>query len=259
MRRALALVLLLVGCAPEPEPLVVFAAASMTEVAHQMAEVYERETGQDVLVSIGATSTLARQIEACGPADVLLAPSEEWVERLQTSGFLHTEQTIAEGALAVVVAESAAPWSHFQHMTQIDRLALADPAHVPAGRFAQAALEQAGLWEVVEPRVIPLPHVRAALAAVASGQADAAIVYASDLAVSDQVKEAVAWPDSLQPEIRFVCAEVGGWYMDGSVGFCTRPIELGPGMVAVEPFDPETHVVVIRPALIPPDPCQRSE
>ncbi|MEM1055882.1 MAG: molybdate ABC transporter substrate-binding protein [Bacteroidota bacterium] len=234
--RWVALVVVLAGCVPkaDDEALIVFAAASMTDVAHRLAETHERETGQPVRVSIGATSTLVRQIEACAPVHVLLAPDDGWVKRLLGEGRLESADHIAEGRLAVIIPTSAEPWESFRRLIEVERLALADPAHVPAGRFAKSALEGAGLWEEVEPRVIPLPHVRAALAAVETGKADAAIVYASDLTVSSRVREATVWPDSLQPDITFACASVGAapsWTADR---FCHHSVDLGTGFARIE-------------------------
>ena len=85
------------------------------------------------------------------------------------------------------------------------RLALADPSHVPAGRYARRALESAGLWAGVEPRVVVVGDVRAALAAVEVGAADRAVVYASDARRSDRV--AVVW--RLPPaDVRFELARL---------------------------------------------------
>ena len=85
---------------------------------------------------------------------------------------------------------------------------MADPAHVPAGRFAKAALERADLWREVAPSVVPFPDVRGALAAVATGQADAAIVYETDAWVVDRVTVAALWPDSLSVPILYRCLPV---------------------------------------------------
>lgn len=207
MRRLAVLVVVLAGCGTEAEPLVVFAAASTADVSADLASAFERETGQRVAVSVGATSTLARQIAAGAPADAALLVGDEWVHWLEESSGPLASVEVARGALAVVVPREAPEWkpARLGAITEADRIAMADPSHVPAGRFARAMLEAAGLWEAMEPRVVPLPHVRAALAAVETGQAEAAVVYASDLAVSTRVRRAVPIPDSLQPHIAIRC------------------------------------------------------
>ncbi len=67
---------------------------------------------------------------------------------------------------------------------EIRRLAIGDPAAVPAGVYARRYLEQRGLWTAYEPRIVPTTNVRAALAAVETGSVDAAIVYVTDLAAA---------------------------------------------------------------------------
>ena len=68
------------------------------------------------------------------------------------------------------------------------RIALADPKAVPAGVYARAYLEKAGLWQAVERKIIPTENVRAALAAVESGNVDAGIVYKTDARISRRVR-----------------------------------------------------------------------
>jgi len=75
----------------------------------------------------------------------------------------------APGAMPAALASEA-----------IKRVAIGDPQGVPAGVYAKAWLERAALWRQVEPKVVPLNSVRAALAAVEAANADAGIVYKTD-------------------------------------------------------------------------------
>jgi molybdate transport system substrate-binding protein len=79
---------------------------------------------------------------------------------------------------------------------------------VPAGRYARAYLERAGLWEALQPKLLPLANVRAALAAAESGGADAAIVYESDAATSNKVTLAYIVPSAEAPLITYPAAIV---------------------------------------------------
>lgn len=87
--------------------------------------------------------------------------------------------------------------------TAARRLALADPAHVPAGRYARRALEATGLWARLAPRVIPTADVRAALAAVETGAADAAVVYASDTLAAPDLPVVHRFRDADAPPILY--------------------------------------------------------
>ena len=195
--RPLALLCLLVGCAPEaPDALVVFAAASATDAASDLGRAFEAETGAPVTISTGATSTLAHQIAAGAPADAMLFAGTEWADWLEARGTIQAPVVVARGALVVVVPSDAPAWRGIEPLADAPRVAMADPSHVPAGQFAREALERAGLWRTVESRVVPFPDVRAALGAVASRKVDAGIVYASDAGSTPRVRVAARIPDS---------------------------------------------------------------
>jgi molybdate transport system substrate-binding protein len=90
----------------------------------------------------------------------------------------------------------------------IKRIALAEPQTVPAGIYAKEYLQKIKLWPAVESKVIPTESVRAALAAVESGNVDAAIVYQTDAAMSKKVKIAYQIPRSDAPNISYPFAVV---------------------------------------------------
>ena len=201
--RVWGLAVLLAGCQAPPQT-VVFAAASTSDVVQDVARQVEAETGRAVVVSVGATSVLARQIAHGAPADVLVAADPVWVDWLEGRGHaVRQRRAVARGRLVVV----GPPGSRAADLESAlsGRLALADPSHVPAGRYARRALESAGLWAGVEPRVVVVGDVRAALAAVEVGAADRAVVYASDARRSDRA--AVVW--RLPPaDVRFELARL---------------------------------------------------
>ena len=86
------------------------------------------------------------------------------------------------------------------------RLALGDPEAVPAGIYARQWLEKRGLWERLRDRVVPTLDVRAAFAAVESGNADAGIVYRTDAAISKRVRVALEVPEAEAPRIVYAAA-----------------------------------------------------
>ena len=203
MSRGWALALLLAGCADAPAP-VVFAAASTTTVAQAVARRVEAETGRTVVVSVGATSTLARQIARGAPADVFVAADPAWVDWLAERVPVRQRQVVARGRL-VVVGPPGSTASSVRSALR-GRVALADPSHVPAGRYARRSLAAAGVWAEVEPRVVVVGDARAALAAVEAGAADRAVAYASDARLSRRA--AVVW--RLPPvDVRFEVARLG--------------------------------------------------
>ena len=90
----------------------------------------------------------------------------------------------------------------------VHRVALADPRAVPAGRYAEAYLRKLGLWETIRPKVVPTENVRGALAAVDSGNVEAAIVYKTDALISKGVRVAIEVPRERGPDIRYALASI---------------------------------------------------
>lgn len=212
-RLALGLVILLAaGCgeAEAPREVAVFAAASLTDALEAVADSFEAEhPGTRVVLNVAATSLLARQIERGAPADVFFAANREWMDRLAAGGHLAGAVYEPFGNRLVVVGRAGqAPLAGLGALRQQRRLAVADPEHVPAGLYARAGLECAGLWADLQPRLIPMLDVRAALLAVRNAAADAAIVYASDVLVEPTIEVLLEWPADCQPEIRYTAARV---------------------------------------------------
>lgn len=181
------------GCAERQERALVLAAASTIDAVE--AAVADFSAGDDVPVevSFGPTSVLARQIEEGAPADLMLSASVAWADYVEQRVAVARRVALVGNQLAVVapagavvadttLEEIAARAGAFA------RIAIADPASVPAGIYAAEALRNLSLWESVQSRLIPTVDVRAALALVAGREADAGFVYASDAASSPDVR-----------------------------------------------------------------------
>jgi molybdate transport system substrate-binding protein len=171
-------------------PLTVFAAASLTEVVEAAAGEFTARGGPPVVVVAGASSAMARQIEAGAPADIFASAHRQWVEYLNERDLLVVGSLIRPaGTDLVLVAQSdggVVPGGDFVGqllalLGDSGRLAVGDPAHVPAGLYAKQALQTAGLWSQLEPRLARAENVRAALALVSRGEAAAGLVYRTDV------------------------------------------------------------------------------
>ena len=95
---------------------------------------------------------------------------------------------LSNALVVVVPADSATKIASADDLVALPKVALADPAAVPAGVYAKKWLTGLGLWEKIEPKVVPTLDVRAALAAVESGAVPAAVVYRTDAAISKSVR-----------------------------------------------------------------------
>lgn len=204
--------LLSAGCDPEPPVLSVWAAASLADVLPRVGASFERSRKTRVRFSFAASSRLARQIEAGAPADVFVSADRRWMSHLEQAGHIvpSTRRALAGNRLAFVVpAAEEDPPSGAGELETVDRLALAGPA-VPAGRYARAALEGAGVWSNVRDRIVRASHVRAALAWVARGEVDGGIVYATDARSEPRVQVAFLFPRDAHPPIVYPGAVVRG-------------------------------------------------
>jgi molybdate transport system substrate-binding protein len=195
------------------EQLQVFAAASLTDALSEIAPAYERANGDRLLFNFAASNALARQIKEGAPADVFISADEAKMDGLQEAGLLldARRRSLLSNTLAVVVgAESTLKIDSVRTLAEpaIKRLALADTRAVPAGVYAKEYLEKIGIWELVKDRVVPTGNVRAALAAVESGNAEAGIVYKTDAVASESVKIVYEVPVKEGPQISYPIAVV---------------------------------------------------
>jgi molybdate transport system substrate-binding protein len=192
---------------------VVFAAASLTESLREIARDYESISRDKLVFNFGGSSTLARQIEEGAPADLFFSADEAQMDRLRAKGLVVEESLtnlLSNTLVIVVAAKEGAVVTSAQDLATpaIRRVALGNPQAVPIGVYARRFLQQEGLWAAVSPKVIATESVRAALAAVESGNADASIVYKTDALVSRKVKTAYELPASKTPAIRYPAAVV---------------------------------------------------
>jgi molybdate transport system substrate-binding protein len=198
----------LVGSTPHaqaPEARI-YAAASLTDVIAELAKRFEPIRGHHVVVSYGASNTLAQQIHEGAAPGVFISASVEWVDKLDGWGLVEpgTRVDLAGNALVVIVPKDAkdrpATLSDLVD-AKYRRVALADPVAVPAGKYAKAALEKAGAYEGLKARIVAAQDVRTALAYVERGEAPVGVVYATDAAASKTVDVAFRVPSDLHPRI----------------------------------------------------------
>lgn len=210
-----AVVMLSVPLAPawgkEPVEVVVYAAASLRDALGELGPEVEQATGTRLVVNLGASSTLARQIVAANKADVFFSADQAWMDHVESAGLVDTgsrRSPLSNRLVVVVPADSGLEVRSAADLAGVGvrRLALASPDTVPAGKYAKAWLESQGWWAAVVERVVPALDVRAALAAVESGAVEAGIVYRTDAASSKRVRVAFEVPAAEGPPISYALA-----------------------------------------------------
>jgi molybdate transport system substrate-binding protein len=172
----------------------VLAATSLKEALDAQAKAFEAASGDHVVVSYAASNALARQIEAGAPADLFISADVDWMDYVEQRKLLKasTRTDLLRNALVLIAPASSAstlkiaPGFPLAAMLGQQRLAMANPDSVPAGKYGKHALEALGVWRSVGRSVARAENVRAALVLVARGEVPFGIVYATD-ALADRI------------------------------------------------------------------------
>jgi molybdate transport system substrate-binding protein len=212
---------LLLATRAAADELLVFAAASLADVLRELGAAYEKTGHDTVAFNFGASNALARQIQAGAPADVFLSADAAQMDELERAGLVARgdRRDLLSNVLVVVVpAGTTTTISAPADLKKVHRLALANPEGVPAGVYAKTYLQSLDLWGSLADKVVPTLDVRAALAAVESEEADAAIVYATDAAVSKKVRTAFRVPREHGPRILYTLAPLARSTKPGTRG-----------------------------------------
>lgn len=204
------------GCGAGDE-LTVFAAASLTEAVTEAARLFEEQTKTSVSLSFASSSTLARQIGSGADADVFLSANTRWMDYLEERGIVEEEKRIdlLGNRLALVVPKGSgfrrdlSPGAPVPPLLLEGRIAVGESETVPAGIYARQALISLGWLKDLESNLIPCDSVRSALMLVARREADAGIVYLSDL-TGDDVEIAGTFPEESHETIVYPAAELAG-------------------------------------------------
>jgi len=192
----------------------VFAAASLREALDEAAKRFDANTGNRTAVAYAASSALARQIEHGAPADLFLSADMEWMDYLVARKLIDAKSRVELLSNRLVLISPAgsdikvtiAPGFPLGDLLGTQRLAMADPDHVPAGKYARAALEKLSAWADVSGRIARTENVRAALALVARRETPLGIVYRTDALAERRVRIVAEFPASSHIRIAYPAA-----------------------------------------------------
>jgi molybdate transport system substrate-binding protein len=192
----------------------VFAAASLSDALKQAGDAYKAKSGQAPVFSFAASSALAKQIEASGGADMFISADRDWMDYLDNKGLIaHDTRKDLLGNHLVLIAPAGldikikiAPKFDLKGAIGQAKLAVADPASVPAGKYAKASLTALGVWDSVSGQLAPAENVRVALAYVARGEAPLGIVYTTDAMAEPKVRVVGTFPDDTHAAIVYPVA-----------------------------------------------------
>jgi molybdate transport system substrate-binding protein len=200
------------AAADDSSTVLVFGAASLTNVLDELSKAFTEETHVPVKSSLAASSVLAKQIEAGAPADVFFSADREWMDYLEQRKLLKpgSRHDVVGNRLVLIapadskVAVKIGKGVDFgPALGPQGKLATGDPDSVPVGKYTQAALTKLGVWDKVSGRIVRAENVRAALAFVARGEAPLGIVYKTDALAEKKVAE---FPTDTHPPITYPIA-----------------------------------------------------
>ena len=196
------------------DTLTVFAAVSLKDALDENVKAYEVKADDRVVVSYGASSALAKQIEAGAPADLFISADLDWMDYLQQHRLIkpETRKNLLTNRLVLIapadskVSVDIAPGFPLARLLGSERLAMANPDVVPAGKYGKASLEALGVWKDVRSKVAAAENVRAALVLVSRGEAPFGIVYKTDAVVDPKVRVVGVFPENSHPPIIYPAA-----------------------------------------------------
>ncbi|MEJ7731600.1 MAG: molybdate ABC transporter substrate-binding protein [Polyangiaceae bacterium] len=180
-----------ISCAKEPSAapadagpaeIQVAAASDLAVALKEIGEAYQKAHGSKVVITFGSTGLLAKQIAEGARYDAFFAANVSFVDDVVRAGACDgaTKAPYARGRIVIWskdgIADPAPATLADLKEARFAKLAIANPEHAPYGKAAQQALQSAGLWEAVKPRLVYAENIQQTLQFAQTGNAEAAIV-----------------------------------------------------------------------------------
>lgn len=198
----------------ESVELLISAAASLTDVMAELAEVYDKTAPEaNLTFTFGSSGALQSQIEEGAPADVFISAGQKQMDALADKDLLLTDsrkELLVNKVVLITPVDSALALDSFEAVTDeaVKQIALGDPAGVPVGQYSEAVFTYLGIWEAVQAKAVFGSDVRQVLTWVESGEVDCGVVYATDAAISEQVKVTCQAPEGSHPAVIYPAAVI---------------------------------------------------
>ena len=208
----------LIGCSSEKEEAVtlnVFAAASLTDVLDEINGLYAgKHSHVTITPNYGSSGKLQTQIEQGASCDVFISAGAKQMDALQSANLLLTDSRLdllQNKVVLIVSSDSTLGLTDFNGLTStsVTKIAIGDPASVPAGSYGKKALEQLGIYSQVQSRLVLCTDVRDVLTHVENGDVEAGIVYETDYLISTKVKKVAEGPAEVNATIVYPVAVIG--------------------------------------------------
>lgn len=217
------LILTLVGCSKggntsttnvtkaAPTEIMVSAAASMKVPLTEIQKAYEVKTpGVKLTIVFGGSGTLQQQIEQGAPVDLFISAGKTQMDALEQKNLLVKESKInlVGNELVLVTGKDNSKISSLADLAKpsTGQISIGTPESVPAGMYAQEALTNLKLWDLIEPKFVRAKDVTQVMNYVETGNVEAGLVYRSDALGSTKVKVVAVVPESSHKPIVYPAA-----------------------------------------------------
>lgn len=196
--------------------LTVSAAASMTDLLHEVRDLYHQLHPEvRIIFNFASSGTLKNQIERGAPVDVFISAGEREMQELTEAGLVEKNEifTLAQNRLVMIIPDTSSRM-RIQQLSDllsagVHKIAVGDPQTVPAGYYTKQVLERERLYESLRHKLVYAKDVRQVLTYVESGNVDAGFVYQSDLIASDRVIDVLMIDESGHDPILYPGAVIG--------------------------------------------------
>jgi molybdate transport system substrate-binding protein len=197
--------------AAKQAPVTVSAAISLKDALDQLGREYERDhPGASITFNYGASGALQHQIEQGAPVDLFFPAAQKQMDALQTAGLIlnDTRHNIVANDLVLIAPSNSDNIHTFQDLAKsvVKTVAIGEVATVPAGMYAQQTLEHLGLWDAVQKKAVYAKDVRQVVTFVATGNADAGLVYRTDAQTSPKIRTIFTAPPNTHDPIVYPAA-----------------------------------------------------
>jgi len=192
------------GCAAKHElnALHAAAAANLQKVLEPVSKAFEKKSGVKAVVSYGASTSLAQQIENGGPFDIFLSADTTQVDRLAAKGLIDPKSraVYARGVLALW-APKRKDIKQLEDLRRADvkRIGIANPELAPYGKAAVETLTTLTMWPALETKVVYGPNISIVAQFADSANADASFTALS--LVNDRLEKPIVVPENLHQPI----------------------------------------------------------
>lgn len=200
---------------PEEETeLLISAAASMTDVLNEIAQMYNSvDSSTKIIYTFGSSGALQTQIEEGAPVDIFMSAAQKQMTGLEEKDLIikETKKTLLVNKVVLITpVNSDLALTSFEDLTKDDvkKIGLGDPASVPVGQYSEEILINLNILEEIKPKSVYGSDVRTVLTWVESGEVDCGIVYATDAYSTDKVKVVTEAPEGSHKEVTYPVAVI---------------------------------------------------